>query len=130
MATQISHSENIEERLCKFLENYAGDRMGTKLLAFWGRHPDTGFTKSAICWALDCKKHDINRALKDMVEAGLIDMYECNSVLLYSLTANEERRRLVLELTSLGWNWWRIALGRVWAHKEQRRSYERRFSEV
>jgi len=102
-----------EEQLLRFLEQYAGDRLKTELLAFWGRHPNAKFTRSAISCALDCKKLDMDRALKDMVERGLVDMHKHNGVTFYSLTANEERRRVALELAALGWDQRRLMSRRV-----------------
>jgi hypothetical protein len=91
------------EELLGFLEQYATDRLKTELLAFWGRHPKAKFSRSAIRCALDFGKLDVDRALEQLVETGLVDVCANSKMPLYSLTANEERRRLVLELASLSW---------------------------
>ena len=93
-----------EEQLLRFLEKYAGNRLKTELLAFWGRHPNAKFTRSAISCALDCKKSDMDTALKDLVGTEMVDRCMHNGVTFYSLTANDERRRAVIELASL--NYW------------------------
>jgi len=90
-----------EEQLLRFLEKHVGDRLKTELLAFWGRHPNAKFTRGAIYCALDCTKSEMEKGLKDMVETGLVDTCTHNGVSFYSLTANEERRRAVIELASL-----------------------------
>jgi len=92
---------SMEEQLLQFLKEHRGDLLKMEVLAFWGRHPNARFEKSAIADALDCKKLDIDRALKDMVEMGVLDMYMYNDTPFYSLTLNEERRRTVLELASI-----------------------------
>lgn len=102
-----------EEQLSRFLEEFAGDRLKVELLAFWGRHPNARFTVGAISCALDCRKLDTDKALKDMVEVGLVDTYTHNDVLFFSLTMNEERRPPVLELASLGWDRWQVMLRRI-----------------
>jgi len=102
-----------EEQMLRFLEEYAGDRLKMELLAFWGRHPNARFSRGAISCALDCKKLNIDRALKDMVEVGLVDIYNCNGVPFYSLTVNEERRRPVMELACLGWGQLQLMIRRI-----------------
>ena len=97
-------SISTEEQLLRFLEEYARDRLEMELLTFWGRHPNARFSRGAISCALDCKKLSVDRALKDMVGLGLVDTDNCNGVPFYSLTANEEKRRPVMELASLGWD--------------------------
>ncbi len=107
-----------EESLYRFLEEHGNSQVRKELLLFWGMHPNAKFSGFAICYAVDCNKLDTKRALKDMVEAGLLDTHIYNGVSLYSLTKNEERRRPVLELASLGWDQWRLML----QHIEQRKS--------
>lgn len=102
-----------EEQLLRLLEECARDRLKIELLAFWGRHPNARFSRGAISCALDCKKLSVDRALKDMVETGLVDTHSCNGVPVYSLTANEERRRPVIELASLGWDQLQLMVRRV-----------------
>ena len=102
-----------EKQLLRLLKQYASDRLKMELLAFWGRHPNAKFTRGAISCALDCKKLDMDRALKDLVERGLVDMHKHNGVTFYALTTNEERRRVALELAALGWDQRRLMLRRV-----------------
>jgi len=56
---------------------------------------------------------DMERALRTMVEEGLLDKNICNGVTLYSLTTKDEGRRAVLELTALNWRQWQLMLMRV-----------------
>jgi len=92
------------EELLRFLEEYATDRLKTELLAFWGRHPKARFSRGAICCALDVARLDVDRALKQMVETGLVDLYtQNNKTPLYSLTGDEKICHMVLEVASLSW---------------------------
>jgi hypothetical protein len=95
---------SIQEGLYHFLEEHGNNRIKRELLDFWGRHPDARFSRYVICFALDCGKLEAERALKAMVDAGLVDNHENNGVTLYSLTKNEEKRRPVLELVALDWD--------------------------
>ena len=97
---------NVADSLYCFLEEHGNDRIKRGLLSFWGMHPNARFDISIICYAVDCHKLDAERALKAMVEDGLLDKYMHNGVTLYSLTTNQERRRPVLELTTLPRNRW------------------------
>ena len=105
-----------EEQLVQFLEIYGGDRPRTELIAFWGRHPNAKFTRAAICCAVDCKRTDLDRALKAMVEAGLVDTCMIRGIFFYWLSANEEIRRLVLKLASLNWDQWQLMVKRLGKH--------------
>jgi len=102
-----------EESLSCFLEKHGGNRAKTELLAFWSRHPNAKFSRLVLSHALDQTKLDTDRALKDMVESGLVDTYTRNSVTLFSLTTNEEIRRPVLEMAALDWNQWQLVLKHV-----------------
>jgi len=84
-----------------------------ELLLFWGMHPNAKFDRKAICYALDYSKLDTERALRIMIEEGLLDSHSRNGVTLYSLTKDEERRRPVLELAALGRDRWQLMTKRI-----------------
>jgi hypothetical protein len=98
------------ERLQRFLAEYGNNWVKRELLLFWGLHPNAKFNRLAICYAVDCRQLYAKVALRDMVEAGLVDIYVNNGETLYSLTQNELRRRPVLELAALGWDQWQLML--------------------
>jgi hypothetical protein len=102
-----------QEELYRFLEEHGNNRVKRELLEFWGLHPDAKFSRYAICFALDCGKLEADRALRDMVDAGLVDNHANNGLPLYSLTRNEEKRQPVLELAALSWNQWNILTKRI-----------------
>ena len=102
-----------EASLYRFLEEYGNNRVKREVLFFWGCHPNTKFTRHIICYALDCSKLEVDRELKALVEAGLVDIHILNGATFYSLTANEERRRPVLELASLDWGQWHLMLKHI-----------------
>lgn len=102
-----------QEELDRFLEEHGNNQVKRGLLEFWGRHYDAKFSRRVICYALDCSKLEAEGALRAMVEEGLLDKHITNGVTLYSLTRNEEKRRLVLELAVLGWDQWNIMIKRI-----------------
>jgi hypothetical protein len=106
-------SVSTEEELYHFLEEHGTNRVKRELLAFWGRHSDAKFSRRVICYALDCSKLEAEGALRAMVDAGLVDNHTNNGLTLYSLTENEERRRLVLELAALDWDQWNTMIKRM-----------------
>ena len=102
-----------EEFLSRFLQEHSDHRVKRELLLFWGMHPNAKFSRFAICYAVDSNKLDMKMALRDMVEAKLLDARIYNSVTLYSLTTNEDIRRLLLALAALGWDRWQLMLRRA-----------------
>ena len=102
-----------EESLYRFLEEHGNNRAKRRLLFFWGMHPNAKFARSAICHALDSSKLEVNKALRDVVKAGLVDTHILNEVTFYSLTTNDERRQPVLELAALSWDQWQLMLKRI-----------------
>jgi predicted transcriptional regulator len=68
------------------------DPLITELLAFWGRHPNNKYTINIICYALDRNTRDVERALHEMVDRGLIEMSRNYCECLYSLTDDQGKR--------------------------------------
>lgn len=102
-----------EASLYRFLEEHEDNRVKRELLFFWGCHPNAKFARNAICYALDCTKLEMDRGLKALVEAELVDTHILNGMTFYSLTTNEERRQPVVELTTLNWDQWHLMLKHI-----------------
>lgn len=102
-----------EEYLFKFLKEHGDNRAKRELIAFWGRHPDSEFPRWAICYAVDCTRLSINKALRDEVEEGLVDLHIRNDATLYSLTLDDTIRRPVVQLAAIGWDRWERMLRRI-----------------
>jgi len=90
-----------EQKLSCFLAKHGNNRARRGLLLFWSRYPSAKFSKPVIYSAVNYPKHDVEKALKDMVEEGIVVSSIQNKVTLYSLTLNEERRRKIIELSTL-----------------------------
>ena len=91
------HDTATEDELFQFIEEYASKDCRAELLMFWGRHPDTKFSKLAIC--LHCTGTDACDALDELVKSGLLDKNIRNDTAIYSLTTKPEIRRSVIALT-------------------------------
>jgi hypothetical protein len=98
------------ESLQCFLAEHGSNWVKRELLLFWGLHPNAKFNRFAICYAVDGSRLYTKIALRDMVEAGLVDTHVNNGEILYSLTRNDARRRPVIELAALGWDQWQVML--------------------
>jgi hypothetical protein len=91
------HDMATEDELFKFIEEYADKGCKAELLMFWARHPDTKFSKLAVC--LHCDGTEACDALDDLVKTGLLDKNIRNGTAIYSLTTKQEIRRSVIALT-------------------------------
>jgi len=60
-------------------------RLYPELAAFWLRHPDSKFAKSTLCYALDCGKLDMDKALRFMIRSGLIEVHVRYGTPFYSM---------------------------------------------
>ncbi len=88
------------------LRECANSRAKRELVLFWGMHPDDEFDSATLSYALDCGRTDAQQALHALVEAGLVDARVSDEKILYSLTTNRERRQVVVELATPGWERW------------------------
>ena len=62
-----------------WIKSSGGDGKRTRLYpeleAFWLRHPDSKFAKSTLCYALDCGKLEMDKALRFMIGSDLIEVH-------------------------------------------------------
>jgi len=94
--------------LYAFLDTYGGTRAKQEALLFWALHPNTKFSRLAVLSAMECSRIEVERALKDMVEAGLVDMHSYNGLVTYSLTSNQNMRQMVTLFSTLDWGQRRV----------------------
>jgi len=113
----------IQTEVYRFLQEYGDSRVKRELLLFWGMHPNARFDRRAICYALDCNKLEAEKALRSMVDEGLLLEARSNGLTLYQLTANDERRHSVLELAALNWEQWQLVF-RDMAHQDSLAIYQ------
>jgi DNA-binding transcriptional ArsR family regulator len=98
-----------EDRLEPLMQEHGRDQVRMELIAFWSRHPNKRFAAGAISCALDRRKRQTVKALRALVEAGLVDICMDREEPFYSLTSDSSLREPVLELASLnGGDFWRL----------------------
>ena len=99
------HNVLLKEDLCHFLETHGNSRVKRELLLFWGKHPNTNFTKFALCYAVDCSGLQAEDALAVQMEAGLVEMSTNeHGLTLYSLTSNEDLRQRVIQIAEIDYS--------------------------
>jgi len=101
----------IEERLRQFINGYADDHCCLELLRFFGKHPYTRFGPLASIHALNGQMLSTERALKRLIDNGVVKAFAENNVPCYSLTEEEPLRSMVLSLAELNWRQWQPVLG-------------------
>ena len=78
-----------------WLKSSGGDgkrtRLDPELEAFWLRQPDSKFAKSTLCYALDCGKLEVDKALRFMIGSGLIEEHVRNGNPFYSMIKRHSR---------------------------------------
>jgi hypothetical protein len=86
METLSKFGEETSSRLQKYDKR---DLLITELLEFWGRHPNNKYTINIICYALDRNRRDVETALHEMINMGLVEMSRNYCECLYSLTEDQ-----------------------------------------
>lgn len=97
MELQVTEGKHV----ALFAGGCCDEHLKAELLAFWSRHPGDTFTAGVIAYAIDHPKLELNKALKLLAEAGLVDTSASGGLVFYNLTATESKRRPVLELSNL-----------------------------
>ncbi len=103
----------ISEELRYFIKEHADDHYTQQLILFFTDHPQARFSELAIIHALSQNggRGYIQKALKHLVEKGILKMSTDSNVVFYSLTEN--MRSLVLELTRLDIHQRRLLLRKI-----------------
>ena len=86
------------------MSRYGDNRAKRELLLFWALHPRARFSRLAILCATECSRSDVDEALRTTVETGLVDIQCHNGSPVYSLTSNEDVRRVLAVLSTLDWS--------------------------
>ncbi len=97
----MSGKITISEELCRFISEHTNDYFALQLILFFAEHPYTQFNELAIIHALsqDGGRRSLQKALRILVDKGMIKTCTDSNVLIYSLPEN--MRSLVLELARL-----------------------------
>jgi hypothetical protein len=98
------------EKACDFVREFADDRYSLRLLRFFGTHPYVRFSRLAILHAesMDGCKSFLEKALRRLVDQGIVKECVEKGFPLYSLTEDETLCSRVMELANLDWSEWRV----------------------
>ena len=96
----------------QLMKKFLSNRCCLGLLRFFAAHPNGRFSKLAIVHAIDeaGSRLEVERALEQMVDEGIIKTCNENSVSFYTLTKEETMRRLVLNMSLFDWRDWQLVL--------------------
>ena len=96
----------IAEELCQFVKRYVDDGHCLELLRFFGRYSHAQFSELAVLHALnlDYGKLYTKRALRQLVDEGMLGISINNNIPLYSLTKDESLGSLASDLAKLDWH--------------------------
>ena len=78
------------------------NRLKRDLMFFWGLHSNGRFDEPTICYALDRDVAAVGKELQALLNAGIVEKEVDQGVALYFLTANEGKRRPIVEWASPG----------------------------
>ena len=113
----------IAGKLCQFIEQYEDDRYCLELLRFFGGYPHARFSELAVVHALNSNNGKLytKRALRRLMDEGVIRTHNENNVLLYSLTGDESLCNLASDLSKLDWRQWQLVLGQTYLSSGENR---------
>ncbi len=116
-----NHGPLIEDGLRQFVKEYADDQYCLEILHFFGGYPNTRFSWLAIVHVLNVGggRLYIERALKHLVNKGVIRTHAGSKLPLYSLTDDASLRSRVLELAKLNWHRWQLVLQQTGAASDE-----------
>lgn len=103
----------IQNKLLEFIKDFGDDLSSLELLLFFGRHPHTRFNQTAIVQALNVRQFDRAKALRCLINKGLVVTCSENGITLYSLTRDASQRSLVLGLLDINQHQWQLIAERI-----------------
>jgi hypothetical protein len=96
----------LEDKLCNFIKDFCDDLNSLELLVFFGRHPLARFNRTAVIHALLSNQFDAGIALKVLIDRKMVNVYNENGMILYSLTKEEPAHSLAKELVNIDQGRW------------------------
>ena len=96
----------------QLMKKFVGNRCCLGLLRFFAIHPNGRFSHLAVVHAIDeaGSRLEVERALAQMADEGILKTVDDNSNTFYMLTKEESIRRLILNMALLDWRDWQLVL--------------------
>jgi hypothetical protein len=100
------------------IKEFSDDPYCLELIQFFGWHPNTRFSGLAILHALSVngERRYIDKALRQLVDKGIVKTYSENGIALYCLTDNNGLRQKALDVAGLDWSQWQDVLRQSYSH--------------
>ena len=120
-----SAKTTIKEKLCQFIKQYMDSQYCLELLRFLEGYPHVRFSELAIVHALNSNPGKLytKRALRQLVDKGLVRISIDNNIRFYSLTEDKSLRSLATDLARLDWHQWQLVLRQTLAAPVERGLY-------
>jgi len=106
----------VAEKLGQSLREYADSHYCLEILRFFGKYPHARFSGLAVVHALNVNggRLYIEKALRHLIDKGVVKAYMENNVRLYSLTENEPLSNLASNLAKLDWRQWQLVVKQIY----------------
>lgn len=106
------------ENVFQVIEEYDSDPYCLELIQFFGWYPDTHFSRLAVLHVLSAngERRRIEKALKELIDKGVVKTYSENNAQLYCLSDDASKREAALELARVDWGQWQGVLRQSYAH--------------
>ena len=112
MAITEATRQNTHPCLGQMVKKLISNRCCLTLLRFFIAHPNGRFSKLAVVHAIDDNHHkaEVETALAQMVDEGLLTLNIENDVSFYQMTREEPMRQSILEMGEFDWRHWQLVL--------------------
>jgi hypothetical protein len=112
MALTEATRQQTQPCLGQLVKKLINNRCCLTLLRFFVAHPNGRFSKLAIVHAIDDNhnKPEVEKALRHMVDEGILMINIENDVSFYLLTREEPVRQSILEMAEFDWRHWQLVL--------------------
>jgi len=109
--TKVKNYSYVGGLMRKFISN----RCCLGVLRFFAAHPNSRFSKLAVVHAIDeaGSRLEVEKALDQMVEEGILKTNIENDTCFYALTRNKIARQTVLNIGMFEWRDWQLVLEHI-----------------
>lgn len=106
------------EDVFQVIKEYDSDPYRLELIQFFGWYPNARFSRVAVLHALSAngERRFIEKALKELIDKGVVKTYSENNTPLYCLSDDASKREAALEMARLDWRQWQGVLRQSYAH--------------
>jgi hypothetical protein len=112
MAATGAAQQNTQPCVGQLVKKLINNHCSLALLRFFVAHPNGRFSKLAIVHAIDdnSSKPEVEKALMQMVDEGLLMLNIENEMSFYLLTREESVRQSIMQMAEFDWRHWQLVL--------------------